>query len=70
MSFFWPYLKYFLYRSLLTGTERGELSTSQKMGVISIMPKGDKPRQFIKIGDLFPFLIYHIKYYQAVLQTG
>ena len=45
--------------------------TERKMGVISILPKGDKPRQFIKkIGDLFPFLIYHIKYYQAVLQTG
>ena len=54
-KFFWPDLNYFLYRSFLTGTERGELSTSQKMGVISILPKEDKPRQFIKkMATYFP----------------
>ena len=59
-KFFWPDLKYFLYRSFLTGTERGELSTSQKMGVISILPKGDKPRQFIK--NWRPISLLNISY--------
>ena len=39
-NFFWPDLKYFLYRSFLTGTERGELSTSQKNGCYIYSAKG------------------------------
>ena len=29
--------------------KKGELSVTQKQGVITLLPKGDKPREFIKI---------------------
>ena len=46
--FFWPDLKHFLYRSIKEGCEKGELSVTQKMGIISILPKGNKPREYLK----------------------
>ncbi len=45
---FWLDLKCFLHRSFLVGKHKGELSITQKQGVISIIPKGDKPREFLK----------------------
>ena len=53
--------KILLYRSFMTGIGKGELSTSQKMGVISILPKGDKPRQFVK-KKWRPISLLHISY--------
>ncbi len=47
-KFFWPDLKHSLYRSFQAGICKGELSITQKQGVISIIPKGDKPREFLK----------------------
>ena len=38
----------FLLRSYNSAFTKGELSTSQKLGIISLLPKGDKPRQFLK----------------------
>ncbi len=45
---FWSDLKCFILRSFLAGKDKGELSITQKQGVISIIPKGDKPREFLK----------------------
>ena len=45
---FWPDLKYFIFRSIQNGIAKGELSTTQKMGIISLLPKGNKPREYIK----------------------
>ena len=47
-KFFWPDLKFFLLRSFKEGYDKGELSISQKMGIVSILPKGGKPREFLK----------------------
>ena len=47
-KFFWPDLKYFIFRSIQNGIAKGELSTTQKMGIISLLPKGNKPREYIK----------------------
>ena len=47
-KFFWKDLGDFLFRSYTCAFEKGELSISQKLGVISLLPKGDKPRQFLK----------------------
>ena len=47
-KFFWPDMKHFLYRSIKEGCEKGELSVTQKMGIISILPKGNKPRKYLK----------------------
>ena len=46
-KFFWKDLGYFLIRSINYGFHVGELSTTQKQGIISILPKGDKPREFL-----------------------
>ena len=45
---FWIRLGFFVVRSLNEGFLKGELSSTQKEGVIVCIPKGDKPREFIK----------------------
>ena len=41
-------MKHFLYGSIKECCEKGELSVTQKMGIISILPKGNKPREYLK----------------------
>ena len=38
----------FLLRSLNYAYENGELSITQRLGIITLLPKGDKPKQFLK----------------------
>ena len=45
---FWKDLGAFVVRSLNEGFEEGELSTTQKEGVIICIPKGEKPREYVK----------------------
>jgi len=45
---FWKQLGHFIIRAINCGYEKGELSVTQKEGIIICIPKGDKPRQFIK----------------------
>ena len=47
-KFFWKDLGMFLLRSYNKSFDKGELSITQKQGIISILPKGDKPREFLK----------------------
>ena len=47
-KFFWLDLGEYLLKSLNEAFEVGELSQTQKQGIISLIPKGDKPREFIK----------------------
>ena len=47
-KFFWIDLGSFLTRSFNYSYEKRELSTTQKQGIISILPKGDKPRMLLK----------------------
>ena len=46
--FFWQYLKTFMIRSLNFAYFTGEMSKSQKMGIITLIPKGNKPRNLLK----------------------
>jgi exonuclease III len=48
LKFFWNQLGTFVVRSLNEGFHRGEMSISQKEGLIICIPKGDKPREFLK----------------------
>ena len=45
---FWSDLKQCILRSYNHAFKRGQLSISQKQGIISIIPKGNKPREFLK----------------------
>ena len=45
---FWPKLKFFLLRSLNDGFHSGHFSISLRQCIISCLPKGDKPRHFLK----------------------
>ena len=45
---FWSKLGYFIVRSINYGYMVGELSSTQKHGIITCLPKGDKPKQFLK----------------------
>jgi exonuclease III len=47
-KFFWKDLGYFVTRSLNYAYEKGELSSTQKQGVIICLPKQSKPKQFLK----------------------
>ena len=47
-KFFWKDVGIFLLRSVNYSFDKGELSITQKQGIISILPKGDKPREFLK----------------------
>ena len=45
---FWVDLGFFLLRSYRQAFNTGSLSVTQRRGVITCIPKGDKPRQFLK----------------------
>ena len=47
-KFFWKDVGKLLIRSLNYGFELGKLSITQKQGIISILPKPNKPREFLK----------------------
>ena len=47
-KFFWQDIGHFLLRSINYSYDFGELSTTQKEGIITCLPKGDKPKQFLK----------------------
>ncbi len=45
---FFKNLSWFLLRSINYAYENGTLSVTQRYGIITLLPKGDKPRQFLK----------------------
>ena len=45
---FWKDLGTYIFRSFTHSYKVGELSNSQKLGIISILPKGNKSREYIK----------------------
>ena len=45
---FWKNIGGFVVRALNTGFQKGELSSVQRQGIITCIPKGDKPRNYIK----------------------
>lgn len=47
-KFFWNDLGHFLVRSIQSAFATGELSITQKRGIITCIPKADKPRVFLK----------------------
>ena len=47
-KFFWKDLKFFVVESLNYGFKVGELSVTQKQGIITCLPKDKKPRHFLK----------------------
>lgn len=47
-KFFWKQIGSFVVRSLNEGFSKREMSISQREGVIICLPKGDKPREYLK----------------------
>ena len=47
-KFFWKDIGSFLVRSINYGFQNKTLSSTQKEGVIICLPKGDKPKEFLK----------------------
>ena len=45
---FWGKIDEFVVRALNSSFRKGELSCTQREGIITCIPKGDKPREFIK----------------------
>ena len=45
---FWKNIGHFVIRSLNYGYDTGELSNTQKQGIITCIPKEGKPRQYLK----------------------
>ena len=52
-KFFFKDFKHFIRRFINEGYQKGTFSVTQRQGIITCLPKGDKPRQFLKkIGAL------------------
>ncbi len=47
-KFVWIYIKLLLIESIKNATKSGELSIEQKRGIITLLPKKDKSRHFLK----------------------
>ena len=47
-KFFWLDLKIFVTNSINCSYERGMLSVTQRLGIITLIPKGDKDKTFLK----------------------
>ena len=47
-KFFWKDIGHFLVRSINYGFRSGEMSITQKEGIITCIPKEDKPKQFLR----------------------
>lgn len=47
-KFFWRQLGTFIIRSLNEGFTKGEMSVTQKEGIIICLPKENKPREYLK----------------------
>jgi hypothetical protein len=47
-KFFWINLKSFVVNSINVGSLLDELSVTQKQGIITCLPKDNKPRHFLK----------------------
>jgi hypothetical protein len=48
LKFFWREIGIFVVRSLNEGFENKKMSITQREGIIVCLPKGDKPREFLK----------------------
>ena len=48
LKVFWGKIGHFVVRSLNYGFIKGELSVTQKQGIITLIPKDNKPRRFLK----------------------
>ena len=48
-KFFFKDFKHFIKRSINEGYNKGTFSVTQRQVIITCLPKGDKPRQFLKI---------------------
>ena len=67
---FWKDIGPFVLRSLNYGYMKGELSISEKQGVISCIQKENKPKLYLKKnGDSLPSLTQFIKLHQLLFQT-
>ena len=49
---FWKQLGHFVLKSLKLGFHKGELSITQRQGMITCIPKKDKAKICLKTGDL------------------
>ena len=47
-KFFYINLKVFIQRAINESYRIGKLSATQRQGIITCLPKGDKPREFLK----------------------
>ena len=47
-KYFWKDIGHFIIRSLNEGFDTGKMSITQREGIITCIPKGDKPREFLK----------------------
>ena len=47
-KFFWKDLGHFVIKSLNEGFKMGKMSITQREGIIVCIPKGDRPREFLK----------------------
>ena len=66
-KFFWRDIGTFLLPSWISAFETNELSQTQRQGIIAILPKGNKPREFLKNWRLISLLNVSYKILSGIL---
>ena len=61
-KFFWPDIKDILFDSYISSFEHGELSSGQRIGVLSLIPKKTKISDILNLGDQSFFWQQTIQY--------
>ena len=59
-KFFWPDIGKFLINSFNEAFNKGQLSLTQKQAIITLIPKGNKPREFL--GNWRPLSLLNVDY--------
>ena len=59
-TFFWPDIGEFLVNSFNEAFNKGQLSLTQKQAIIALIPKGNKPREFL--GNWHPLSLLNVDY--------
>ena len=66
-KFFWRDFGTFLIHSFKESYHNGELSITQKQGIITSLPKGNKPREFLNNKRSISFLNVDFKIFSGVM---
>ena len=61
-KFFWDDIKYILYKSYLESVDNHHLSPSQRIGIITLLPKPKPPTELVNLKNWRPITLLNVDY--------